>query len=309
MAIAHEIYEREGLCLDRITDEDAGVRIEISRVGAEIVSLARRSADGSWTGFLYRDGDVTQPSEGWKNHATVMGYFLHRLKNERTVYYGKEMLGGTHSFIRHKIFDAPALVEDQGVLRYHLRPEQIAPHEYPLKVAMELDFTLTGGGLNVVFRFRNAEPDRTAHVSFGLHPGFAVTDLEGCHVLLPAGQYRRHLAPGNFLSGEVVEIDHAGGEMPFAKSDLPGSFLLEPVRLKNRVIELEDPPSGRRVSLDLGDAPYLTLWSNGGPFVCLEPCWGLPDHHEQRPFEKKLGIQEIPAGDQLEAGFSIGISC
>jgi galactose mutarotase-like enzyme len=42
------------------------------------------------------------------------------------------------------------------------------------------------------------------------------------------------------------------------------------------------------------------LWSDGNPFICIEPCWGLPDHHEQRPFEQKLGIQVIPAGGKRE---------
>ena len=33
-----------------------------------------------------------------------MGYFLHRLKDERSLYRGQEIRGGTHSFLRHKNF-------------------------------------------------------------------------------------------------------------------------------------------------------------------------------------------------------------
>jgi hypothetical protein len=47
------------------------------------------------------------------------------------------------------------------------------------------------------------------------------------------------------------------------------------------------------------------LWSDGGAFLCIEPCWGLTDHHEQRAFEKKEGIQTIPAGGELIAQFNI----
>ena len=46
-----------------------------------------------------------------------------------------------------------------------------------------------------------------------------------------------------------------------------------------------------RVALDLTGVPYMTLWSDGGPFLCVEPCWGLTDHDEQRAFEDKEGIQ------------------
>jgi hypothetical protein len=57
--------------------------------------------------------------------------------------------------------------------------------------------------------------------------------------------------------------------------------------------------------LDFTDTPYFTLWSDGGPMICIEPCWGLPDHHVQRPFEEKLGIQVIPPRGTLRKSFSI----
>ena len=66
-----------------------------------------------------------------------------------------------------------------------------------------------------------------------------------------------------------------------------------------------DPPSGRWVTLDLTGVPCVTLWSDGGPFLCVEPCWGLTDHHEQRAFEKKQGIQTIPPAGELRASFSM----
>ena len=33
-----------------------------------------------------------------------MGYYLHRIKNERTFYRGQEIRGGTHSFLRGKLW-------------------------------------------------------------------------------------------------------------------------------------------------------------------------------------------------------------
>ena len=70
--------------------------------------------------------------------------------------------------------------------------------------------------------------------------------------------------------------------MPFARNELPGSFILELIDVPRRQFSYVDPPSGRWVTLDLTGVPYLTLWSDGGPFLCIEPCWGLTDHHEQR---------------------------
>jgi galactose mutarotase-like enzyme len=75
------------------------------------------------------------------------------------------------------------------------------------------------------------------------------------------------------------------------------------VDVPERTFTFTDPPSGRVVAIDLTSVPYVTLWSDGGPFLCVEPCWGLTDHHEQRAFEKKEGIQKIPAGQELGTGF------
>jgi hypothetical protein len=57
--------------------------------------------------------------------------------------------------------------------------------------------------------------------------------------------------------------------------------------------------------MDLAGVPYVTLWSDGGPFLCVEPCWGLTDNHEQRAFEKKQGTEIIPAGGELRASLSM----
>ncbi len=307
MNFSHREETRDGRLLDVLTEEERGLRIVVSRLGAELVSLARRDAAGRWIGFLHRDNDLTKPASGWANHATVMGYYLHRLKDERSLYRGKEIRGGTHSFLRHKIFsDVTAnLGTDKSSLTYRVSPNEIEASEYPLKVSLALSYILRGDKLEVGFRFRNEESELTAHLEFGLHPGFVASSFESFQLEMPAGRYRRWFSPDNFLSGETEEIDFAGGQMPFERGNLPGSYILELVDVPNRVFHYSDPPSGRRVAIDLGSAPYVTLWSDGGAFLCVEPCWGLTDRHEQRAFEKKDGIQQIEPGGELTASFTV----
>jgi galactose mutarotase-like enzyme len=302
-----------GRTLDVLTDETSGTRLTVARLGAEPVSLARRDAAGNWRGFLWRDGELSKPAAGWGNHATVMGYYLHRLKDESSRYRGQEVRGGTHSFLRHKTFAEPLVkigADGAASLTYTMEPEAYEAHEYPFRVALQLSYELDSaeaGALRVRFHFFNREPELSTHVSFGLHPGFAVGSLADCKVELPAGHYVRHLAPGNFLSGETEAIDHAGGPMPFAKSELPGSFLLDLAAIPPaaRIFTLVDAAGGRRVAVDCAQAPYLTLWSDGHDFVCIEPCWGLPDRAQQTPFEAKPGIVEIAAGGELSRDFVI----
>ena len=303
MSFSRREERRGDRLLDVLTDETNGLRLIVSRLGAELISVARRNSAGGWIGFLNRDNEIAPPEKGWANHATVMGYYLHRIKNERSLYRGQEIRGGTHSFLRGKIWHRVESNRDNELV-YRITPDDFSATEYPLKVSLDLTYRIEDERIVVRFRFKNDEPELTAHVGFGLHPGFAATSFDSFRFEMPPGLYRRHFSPDNYLSGETRDLQFAGGEMPFERAKLPGSYILEFIDVRKRGFTFSDPSSGRTVLIDLPGVPYLTLWSDGGPFLCVEPCWGLTDHHEQRAFEDKEGIQKIPARGELVASFS-----
>ena len=296
MRFEHQCFQENGQRLDEVVDLELQTRIIVSDHGAELVSLAKRAPEQDWVGYLYRDADTGVPATGWKNHATVMGYYIHRLVGERTLYEGEEIRGGNHSFIRTKVFAAPEVTvsADSAALRYRLPAEVIDKKEYPRQVAFQISYVLSGQDLSVVFSFVNQEQSRPAHVSFGLHPGFRVSSIDDARIILPRGTYRRYLAPGNFLSGQTVEFSSSGDSFPCKPFELPDSFLIEPIEVDESVVKLQDLKERREVQVDLSEAPFFTIWSDLNPFICIEPCWGLPDHREQEPFERKVGIQVIP---------------
>lgn len=300
----HQVLDSVAGPLEQITDEATGLRLVIDRTGAELVSLALKDAGGAWRGFLWRDGEVGKPATGWGNHATVMGYFVHRLWKQESVYEGHPIKGGNHGFIRSYEFPAPQVDSESGSLTYAVEPSEIPANAYPYQVAMKLTYSIEGGTLRMTFRFENREEHPVA-LGFGWHPGFAVGSMESARLIMPPGTYLREMAPGDFLDGNVQEIKFSGGEMPFSKQDLPGSYLLDLEGVSDRRFVLEAPALGHRVECDYSEAPYLTLWSNGDPFLCVEPCWGLPDSNPPVPFEQKKGIQRIAAGGTLEVSLRV----
>lgn len=306
MKFSHHEEERKDRQLDVLTDEENGMRIIVSRLGAELISLARINDAGQWIGFLHRDDDINAPPSGWANHATVMGYYLHRLKDGRSLYRGHEIKGGNHGFLRSKTWHLlESKIDEAGSLTYQITSDDFSKSEYPLRVSVDLTYKIDNGKLTVEFAFRNHEPKLVAHVGFGLHPGFNATSFDTFHLQMPPGLYRRHFSPGDYLNGETRDLELAGGEMPWPRSELPGSIILEFVDVPMGEFAYVDPPSGRWVTVDLTDVPYATLWSDGGPFLCIEPCWGLTDHHEQRTFENKEGVQKIPPRGELCASFNM----
>ncbi len=142
MKFSHSEENRDGRQLDILTDEENGFRIIISRLGAQLISIARVNEAGHWLGFLYRDNDISAPSQGWAHHATVMGYYVHRLMNGRSLYRGHEIKGGTHGFLRSKVWHLiGSSTEGSGAsLKYQITPDDFAPVEYPLKVSVDLRY-------------------------------------------------------------------------------------------------------------------------------------------------------------------------
>ena len=67
MKFAHSEEKRDGRDVDVLIDEENGLRIVVSRLGAELISVARINEAGKWTGFLYRDDDLSSPPQGWAN--------------------------------------------------------------------------------------------------------------------------------------------------------------------------------------------------------------------------------------------------
>jgi galactose mutarotase-like enzyme len=309
MGLEHRVFEKDGHRLNEVTDRESGFRFVVDSLGAELVGITRDRDNADPIAYLYRSGEVLPSGKGWQSHATVMGYFLHRLWGEKSLYQGEEIVGGNHGFVRHKMFADPEItIGNRGTLTYSFPASQIGRTEYPRKVSFQISYALFGNNVEVGFAFQNEEPDRPAHLSFGLHPGFAVSSVENARIILPHGIYRRHLAPGNFLSGDTLEFESDGGTWGVKPSELPGSFLLEPVDVEQKVVILQDNGERRKVEIDLSEAPYLTIWSDLNPFVCIEPCWGLPDHKDQRPFDQKLGIQVIEPGGNLRRRFSMRFS-
>src|SRR5437879_3177155 len=144
MKFSHCEEQRDDRHLDILIDEENGLRIIVSRLGAELISLARVNEAGAWTDFLYRDNDLSVPSQGWANHATVMGYYLHRLKNGRSLYRGREIKGGNHGFLRSKTwhFVGTSFQRSGASLDYRITPNDFSADEYPLRFSVTVTYRL-----------------------------------------------------------------------------------------------------------------------------------------------------------------------
>ncbi len=206
--------------LDCLTNGD--LSLTVSRRGAELVSLTRRGV-----GFLWRDGELTKPAKGWGNHATRHGIFLHRLKGERSFvprasdrgrfawFFAQQRLACPDrrrtKYATHLSNDARSIhgagVSAQRLVRPDLRDRERS-------CARDISFQESRKGTSRACWLRSASGFRRDFVR-----------------IIPLRNAARSLSSiffaEQFSFRETQEIDFAGGEMPFAREKLPGSYILE----------------------------------------------------------------------------------
>ncbi len=95
----------DGVSLDILTGDQ--FKIAVNRKGCRAHQPCCQAPSETGRVFFYRDGETGKPESGWANHATVMGYYLHRLWQEQSTYRGHLIKGGNHGFLRAFDFDAP----------------------------------------------------------------------------------------------------------------------------------------------------------------------------------------------------------
>ena len=57
MGFEHRSFEEAGHRFTELVDQASGMRILAAHAGAELISIAHKNLDGTWHGYLYRDGD------------------------------------------------------------------------------------------------------------------------------------------------------------------------------------------------------------------------------------------------------------
>ena len=286
--------------IDTIRCPRAASSISVARKGAELVSYRVPDPRGSGTlGLLHRDGDVSVPESGWKNHATILFPVVGRLKG------GESRLGGkrirferNHGFARDTLFEPAGygVRGNRAFLAYSMRSSVETRKSYPFDFRFDVVYELEGEKLRIAFRVANTSREEDLWFSCGWHPGFALSGPD-FSLDLPAKNIRR-LAVGeaNLLTGGETAI--SGREVArAARGDLSRALVLRIPEKAERTCSLTDRGRRIRLYISFGDFEFLGLWRDGdAPFICVEPWQGTDDCESQAPFDRKLGIIRLAPG-------------
>jgi len=284
------------------TLRNSHLEIQVDSFGAElnhIISLDDR------TEYLWQ-GDPGI----WGRRAPVLFPIVGKVSNGMYRFNGKEYPMGQHGFARDEEFELIGSSGDEVTFRLRDRPHLLRVYPFPFELLVS--YRLAGSGIAVKFQVRNTGTSMM-WFSIGAHPGFSCP-----------------IEPGLAFDDYIVEFDRAitasrhliedGLIRREAEPFLDGqsTLALYPRLFDHDAIVLKGTPvrhvilratGGKKfVRVEFPGWPYLGIWTKPGPFLCIEPWYGIADSVSfVGDLAAKEGILRLEPAGKFECTYRIVI--
>lgn len=275
--------------------------VKISDVGAELRSCVSR--DGCE--YLWQ-GDPTY----WEDTAPWLFPICSNLYKGQYTYRGKAFEMPQHGFASKETFTAREVSDTALTLTLAANDKTRAA--YPFEFQFSVKYLLNANKLECQLFIEN-KGDALMHATVGGHPGFNVP-LGG------EGEYSDYyLEFSEQCSPDYVvfteEFCDSGKRLPYALEEgrrLPLShdlFRIDGIFLSgmSKSVTLKSLKAAHSVTVAYGDAPYVGFWSsdNDGPYVCVEPWYGMASQDGVSAIEEKCNMFRILPGEGKRVSMSI----
>ncbi len=264
--------------------ENGYLRVGVKEFGAEITSIVSKKSSYE---FLWQGNpDI------WSGQSPILFPIIGRLLNDSYTLDGKDYTLQKHGFARK----LPWVLNSKNIDRmsFILSENEETLKCYPYCFDLIVTYTLEENKLIVSHEVINKNKC-DMYFSLGAHPAF------NCEI----GDTLVFDDEEN-LDTIKIDLEHSlrlSDTCPVLKNektitvtkDIFNEDALIFKGVKSKHITLESKSTARKISFDLGNAPYLGIWAKpGAPYVCIEPWYGVNDSSEKKPdFSQKDDIQKL----------------
>lgn len=270
--------------------ENEVLKISVKKFGGELTSVKSKSS--SYEYLWQGNPDI------WSGQSPILFPIIGRLIEDKYTLNGKVYEMEKHGFARRN--DWELIGKEDNSLSFRLSENEKTLKCYPYSFDLIVKFTLDGNRLTVEHRIINKN-DSVMYFSIGAHPAF------NCEI-------GDKLIFDRDETLETIKIDLVNSlrlpeTTPLLKNEREititedifkeDALIFEGVKSEN--ITLISQSSERKISFNLGNAPYLGIWAKpGAPYVCIEPWCGVNDSTEKKAdFSQKDAINSVNANDSF----------
>jgi galactose mutarotase-like enzyme len=283
--------------LSLINDE---LTIGISPKGAELQSIFHQAHHCE---YLWQ-GDAKY----WGKRAPVLFPIVGQLKDDTYTFEGKSYHLPRHGFAREKEFEIEFSTAREAT--FLLRSNAESLNVFPFPFEFRLHYLLQENTLRVVCDVKNTGHSNM-YFSVGGHPAFNVPlehnlKMEDYFLELSSTEELTRYTLQKGLIHQPQLLHASNNHIPLSH-ELFYSDALVFKHLRSDHIALKSNKGARGLTCNMGDFPYLGIWSSKeAPFVCIEPWHGIADsttHNNQ--LTEKEGIINLPSGHRWQASWQL----
>lgn len=265
--------------------ENDYIRIGVKEQGCELTSIYGKKEQ---TEYLWQGNpDI------WEGQSPILFPIVGRLIDDKYYLDGKEYTMPKHGFARKMKWGFLSADEKSMTFILSETPETLSifPYSFDVKVT----FSLNENKLSVSHDIVNKN-DKVMYFSLGAHPAFncKIGDvltfdesetLESEKIDLVRSLRLPETYPVLNNSRDIIITDDIFNE---------DALILHGIKSKNITLSTD----GAKIKFNLGNAPYLGIWSKpGAPYVCIEPWCGVNDSTDKKDdFSQKDAINALEAG-------------
>ncbi len=265
--------------------------VKIAKKGAEIKSIVKNENEYMWG---------SDPAI-WGKSAPILFPICGGLKDDKFIFEGKEYTLEKHGFASSKLFSIEQADDESATLL--LKSDEQTKAVYPFDFEFRAKFTLSGEKLDITYSVKNIGTGKM-YFSFGSHEAYATPEgIEDYDIIFP----EKETLNASYLYGSQIGV----GTYPIIKDSnvLPlydKYFIIDALLftdVKSKSATLRNRKTGRSITIDFPDKPYLLLWHKHlAPYICIEPWNGIPDYFDSDyDITKKPGITELDGGKTYES--------
>lgn len=272
---------------EQIILQSKDIKVTISALGAEIVSILKDGKEKIWCG----NPDV------WPMHAPVMFPICGGLKDDKFIYGGKEYTLGKHGFARFMEFEVECAEENKAV--FLLRSDEETLKQYPFDFEFRIAYTVEGTKIKVEYITKNVGSG-DMYFSAGAHEGYACDGgIENYSIIFEEKEdLVSNVLEGNLLGYNTVNVGSGTKELKL-KDEFFKVDALVFLNLKSKKVWLKNNVTDEILSVEFNGAPYLLLWTKyKAEYICIEPWFGISDFTDSNmDFANKRGITKLAPND------------
>ena len=217
-----------------------------------------------------------------------------------------------HGFARDMKFSVKEQTSDKIVFSLVYSEETLK--KYPYKFELQIIYILKEQSLTVHYKVINLQAT-DIYFSIGAHPAFACPlfaneKFEDYYLEFNKPETLGIYTLNNGLvNDEIIPFLNNEQKIPLTYELFKNDALIFK-NYKSDFISLKHKEKGEIFKFHCADYPFLGIWSKPGPFVCIEPWYGIADFvHHSGVFEEKTGIQSLSPGKTFECEWKTEFNC